>query len=202
MTTAAVSPPPRAIQRYNTTAIVLHWIIAALILINIVAGLAGMDDKNPNVRSIIDFHKSVGLTVLGLVALRILWRMASKPPPMPGTYSQREQRLAHVAHTVLYALILLLPVTGYIHDSAFKLAAQHPIKLYGLVPFPRIGFIEHLDPATKEQVHSVFFAAHVWLGYALYALLALHILGVIKHHAIDREAELQRMLPRRRDEAA
>ncbi len=202
MTTAAVSFPPRPIRRYNTTAIVLHWIVAALILINIVAGLAGMDDKNPNVRSIIDLHKSVGLTVLGLVALRILWRMANKPPPMPGTYSQREQRLAHVAHTVLYALILLLPVTGYIHDSAFKLAAQHPIKLYGLVPFPRIGFIEQLDPATKEQVHSVFFAAHVWLGYALYALLALHILGVIKHHAIDREAELQRMLPGRRDEAA
>ena len=193
--------PP--IRRYNTTAIVLHWVVAALIVIGIVAGLAGMNDKNPDVRSIIDFHKSIGLTLLGLVALRILWRLANKPPPMPAAYSPGERRLAHVAHGLLYAVILLLPVTGYIHDSAFKLAAQHPIKLYGLVPFPRIGFIEHLDPATKEQVHAVFFAAHVWLGYALYALLALHLLAVAKHHMIDHESELQRMLPgRRRDEPA
>jgi cytochrome b561 len=199
MTTAASARP---VQRYNTTAIVLHWIVAALIIIGIVAGLLGMDDNNPNVRTIIDFHKSIGLTLLGLVALRILWRMANKPPPLPATYSPAEQRLAHVAHGLLYALILLLPVTGYIHDSAFKLAAQHPIKLYWLVPFPRIGFIEHLDPATKEQVHSIFFASHVWLGYALYVLLALHIIAVAKHHFIDREPELQRMLPTRGDEAA
>ena len=198
MTTSAVSPPPpRAIQRYNTTAIVLHWLVAALILMGIVAGLLGMDDNNPAQRSIIDFHKSIGLTLLGLVALRILWRLAHRPPPMPESYPPREQLLAHVAHGVLYALILLLPLTGYIHDSAFKLAAQHPIKLFGLIPFPRIGFLMHLDPATKEQVHSIFFAAHVWLGYALYGMLALHLLAVLKHHIFDREPELQRMLPGR-----
>ena len=197
MTTATASSLPRPVQRYNTTAIVLHWVVAALIIIGIVAGLFGMDDKNPNVRTIIDFHKSIGLTLLGLVALRILWRLANKPPPLPAAYSPGEQRLAHVAHAALYGVILLLPLTGYIHDSAFKLAAQHPIKLYWLVPFPRIGFIENLDPATKEQVHSIFFAAHVWLGYALYALLALHLIAVAKHHFMDREPELQRMLPGR-----
>ena len=202
MTTAAVSSP-RPIRRYNTTAIVLHWVVAALIVINIVAGLAGGNDKNPNVREIVNFHKSIGLTVLGLVVLRILWRMAHKPPPLPDTYSTTEKRGAHVAHYTLYALILALPLTGYIHDSAWSKAAQNPIVLYGLVHFPRIGLIEHLDPATKEQVHAIFSAAHTYLGYALYALLALHILGVVKHHAIDREPELQRMIPgRRRDEAA
>lgn len=202
MTLAASSASrPQPVQRYNATAMTLHWVVAALILINIVAGLAGSDDKNPSQRTIIDFHKSVGLTVLGLVVLRILWRMAKSPPPLPGIYSPAERRLSHVAHYFLYGLMLLLPLTGYIHDSAWKGAAQHPIVLYGLVHFPRIGFIESLDPATKENLHSAFFAAHVWLGYALYGLLALHILGVIKHHVIDHEDELQRMLPGRRPTA-
>ena len=201
--TLAASPAsrPQPVQRYNATAMTLHWVVAALILVNIAAGLAGADDNNPNQRTIIDFHKSVGLTVLGLVILRILWRLAKRPPPLPSTYSQAERWLSHAAHVCLYGLILLLPLTGYIHDSAWRGAAQHPIVLYGLVHFPRIGFIEHLDPATKESLHSAFFAGHVWLGYALYGLVALHIVGVVKHHAIDHEAELQRMLPGRRPAA-
>ena len=64
------------------------------------------------------------------------------------------------------------------------------------------GFIEDLDPATKERVHAIFSDAHLYLGYALYALLALHLLGVAKHHMFDHEAELQRMIPGRRDEPA
>ena len=186
-------PRSQPVQRYNATAMALHWLVAALILFNIVVGLAG--DRPGTPRSVVDLHKSIGLTVLGLVILRILWRMAKTPPPMPGTYSRTERRAAHLAHYLLYAVILLIPLTGYIHDSAWKGALQHPIVLYGLVHFPRLPFIKTLDPATKEQVHAVFFAAHVWLGYLLYVLLALHILGVVKHHAIDHEDELQRMLP-------
>ncbi len=181
------------VQRYNRTAMTLHWLVAALLLVNIVVGLAGAKPEAP--RAVIDFHKSIGLTVLGLVILRILWRIAKAPPPMPDSYSKRERRLAHVAHYALYAVIFLLPFTGYIHDSAWKGAATHPIVLYGLVHFPRIGFIEALAPATKEHLHDIFFAAHVWLGYILYGLVALHLLGVFKHQAFDHEAELQRMLP-------
>ena len=92
-------------------------------------------------------------------------------------------------------VMFLLPFTGYLHDSAWVGAPTHPIVLYGLVPFPRIGFIEAMGPETKEHLHSLFFGWHVWLGYILYGLVALHILGVVKHHAVDHEEELQRMLP-------
>ena len=193
MTDAALQQP---VQRYNTTAMVLPWLVAAMILVNIVAGLIAQSrGKDPSAQGIIDIHKSIGLTILGLVVLRLLWSWARTPPPMPRSYAPWEQTAAHAAHWALYALMFLLPLTGYIHDSAWKEAPTHPILLYGLVGFPRIGFVEALDPATKEAVHSGFATAHLYLGYLLYVLLALHLLGVVKHQAMDRERELQRMLP-------
>ena len=194
---------PEPVARYNTVAMTLHWVVASFLVVNIAVGLAAANADDANVRSLVDLHKSLGLTALGLVILRILWRLANKPPPLPNAYPKAERVGAHAAHFLLYAVMLLLPLTGYIHDSAWKLAATHPIVLYGLVQFPRIGFIVALDPATKEQLHSIFSAAHVYLGYALYGLVALHLLAVAKHHAIDHEEELQRMLPatyRRPDE--
>ncbi len=204
MTTSAV-PRPAPVARYNRTAMVLHWLVASLLLINIVVGLKGASAEGPGARQIIDMHKSIGLTVLGLVILRILWRLSHRPPPLPEAYPKIEKSGAHAAHLALYAVMFLLPFTGYLHDSAWKGAATHPILLYGLIPFPRIGFIEAMAPGTKEHLHALFFGWHVWLGYILYGLVALHLLGVAKHHAFDREEELQRMLPagyRRPDEEA
>lgn len=184
------------VARYNTTAMVLHWLVAALILINIFVGyLAVSNDKTPDGARLMANHKSFGLTVLGLVILRILWRWAHKPPPLPARYSKAEQHAAHAAHLALYAVMLALPLTGYIHDSAWKEALAHPIVLYGFLHFPRLAWIKTLDPAVKEQVHSAFGAAHVYLGYVLYGLLALHLAGVAKHQAFDSEPELERMLP-------
>ncbi len=188
-------PYEEPVQRYNRTAMILHWLVAALLLVNVVYGLEAANADDAHVRPLIDMHKSIGLTLLGLVLLRILWRLGHKPPPLPRAYPAYERKGAHLAHFLLYAVMLLLPLTGYIHDSAWKLAASHPIELYGLVSFPRIGFIENLPAGPKEAMHSAFGAAHVWLGYALYALFAVHVAAVLKHHAIDHEAELSRMLP-------
>ena len=195
-TISGQSSTPRApIARYTRVAMILHWLVASLLVIGVVAGLAAEAADDANVRRLVDFHKSIGLTALAFVILRILWRIAHKPPPMPASYSRTERIGAHAAHFALYAVMLMIPVTGYIHDSAWRGAPTHPIKLYDLVPFPRIGFIESMAPAAKEQIHSIFFGAHVWLGYALYALVFLHIAGAIKHQVFDQEREFQRMLP-------
>ncbi len=172
---------------------VLHWLVAALIIGNVL--LIWMVDWFPDdmVRPVIDTHKSIGITVLGLGLLRLLWRLSHRPPAMPASYPRVERIGAHAAHALFYVLILGLPLSGWIHDSAFKDAAANPLRLYGLVPWPRIGPIMALDPATKEHVHSVWFQVHSLLGYALYALLALHVLGALKHQFIDKEAEFQRM---------
>ena len=81
------------------------------------------------------------------------------------------------------------------HDSAWSAAASHPMYLFGLFEWPRLGFIMALDPATKERMHDLFGLIHTSFGYVLYAVLALHVLAALKHQFIDGEAELQRILP-------
>ena len=180
-------------MRYTRVAAVLHWLVAALIVANVVLALVAESLPDGMVRPAIDLHKSIGLTVLGLVLLRILWRISHPPPPLPAAYGRLERLGAHAAHIVLYGLILALPVSGWLHDSAFKDAAAHPLRLFWVVPWFRIGAVQNLDPAAKEAAHGQFYALHAWSAYALYALLALHIIGALKHQWIDGEAELQRM---------
>lgn len=192
MTTLA---PPAC--RYTRIAMLLHWLVALLIILNV--ALIWSVDLIPEgyIRPVINTHKSTGITVLGLVLLRILWRAANPPPPLPQTYPVWEKRGAHLAHLVLYALILALPLSGWMHDSAWKAAAEVPMRLFNLFEWPRIGVIMNMEPATKENFHAVSGAVHAWLSYALYILFALHVGGALKHQFIDREPELERMLPGR-----
>jgi cytochrome b561 len=186
-------PVPFLPARYTRTAIVLHWFIAALIALNVLLGLTAEALPEVWIRPAIDLHKSFGLTVLGLALIRILWRLSHPAPPLPDGYRRPERVGAHVAHLLLYGLILLLPISGWLHDSAFKDAAAHPLRLFWTIPWFRIAAIEDLPSAPKETLHSDLFALHLWAGYALYALVALHIVGALKHQFIDRHAELQRM---------
>ena len=192
---------PLKISRYTRTAMALHWIIAFLIAVNIALIWSASLLPDNAVRPVIDTHKSTGITVLGLVILRLLWRRANRPPPLPRAYPLWEKRLAHAAHFTLYVLMLALPLSGWLHDSAWKAAAQFPMQIFYLVPWPRIGLISNLDPQTKETLHGVFGFIHVWLSYALYAMFFLHIAGALKHQWIDKDAELQRMFPRGRRRA-
>jgi cytochrome b561 len=176
----------------------LHWLVAALIIGNIL--LIWSVDFWPDaaVRPVIDMHKSIGITVLGLAVLRVLWRLANPPPPMPVGYRRWERRAAHGAHLVLYALIFCLPLSGWLHDSAWKDAATHPMFLFGLFEWPRIGAIGGFDPATQDRLHDALGVVHTAFGYVLYGLLALHVVGALKHQLWDGQAELQRMWPGRR----
>ena len=184
------------VNRYTRIAMLLHWLVALLIAANLALVWTVGWFPDAMVRPVIDTHKSIGITVLGLVLLRVLWRLTHRPPPLPRSYPRLERIGAHTAHLLLYGLILGMPISGWIHDSAFKDAPAHPLRLFGLVPWPRIGPIMALDPATKEHVHAFWFQVHATLAYALYALVALHVLGALKHQFIDKEPELDRMLPR------
>jgi cytochrome b561 len=184
-----------ATSRYTRTAMALHWIIAVLILCNVALGLSADWLPDDWVRPVIDTHKSIGITVLGLALLRILWRIRHQPPALPLSFPRWERGAAHLAHILLYVLMIGLPLSGWLHDSAWKDAATHPMRLFNLVPWPRIGYVMHLDPVLKETLHDRFGALHVWLGYGLYVLLALHIGGALKHQWIDRHSVLKRMVP-------
>jgi cytochrome b561 len=180
-------------QRYSRPAIWLHWIVAALIVGNTALGLYAEAAPDDWVRPLIDAHKSLGITVLGLAVLRLSWRLSHSPPPLPGFYRAWERRAASAVHWALYALVFALPLTGWAHDSAWKGWDAHPMQLFWLAPFPRIGAIASLPPELKEQWHDALFFAHQAAAWAIYALLAAHILGALKHQWIDGHAELQRM---------
>lgn len=195
MSSIAYSTKPTHQVKYTRTAMVLHWLIALLMIMNV--SLIWLVDVVPEerVRWMIDSHKSIGITVLGLALLRLLWRYTHKPPELPGNYALWERRASRVAHGLLYALIFLLPLSGWMHDSAWKDAATHPMQLFGLMPWPRIGWIMNVEPTTKEMLHGVLGAVHEWAGFVLYALFALHVGGAMKHQWVDKEKELQRILP-------
>lgn len=180
-------------DRYTRTAAALHWMLAVLLLVNV--ALALPVDLLPDawVRPVIDTHKSIGVTALGLVLLRILWRASHKPPPLPQAYAAWERRASHATHALLYLIMLALPLSGWLHDSAWKDAASHPMHWFGLFEWPRIGLIMTLPPAVREGLHDTFGAAHTLAGYSLYALLLLHVTGALKHQWVDRHQELQRM---------
>jgi cytochrome b561 len=173
----------------------LHWVIAALILANVALIYTTNQMPPEDQDALIDIHMSIGLTVLGLVALRLLWRLSVRPPALPMAYPPWERRAAHAAHAMFYVVMLALPLSGWLHDSAWQDAPAHPFYWFGLFELPRIKWIRELAPSTKEELHTQFFILHTWCGYILYALLSAHIAGVLKHQFLDRQPELQRMLP-------
>jgi len=185
------------VNRYTNTAIALHWLIALGIVINVtLAWLWPHSLPDAQVRPAIDVHKSIGITILGLATMRLLWRFSHRPPPLPTNYQKWEATAAHWAHVLLYVILFAQPISGWIMDSAFKDAATTPMHFFGTsFIFPRIPWILELHQPLKERIHTAFGKAHEYMSYALYALLIAHIGGALKHQLIDREPEIQRMLP-------
>ncbi len=182
--------------RYTTAAIVLHWIVAVLMITNLLLGLSA--DKIPDdwVRPVIDVHKSIGITVVLFILMRIFWRIGHKPPPFSAGMALWERTAAHIAHWGLYGFMLWMPITGWLHDSAWKAADEVPLKIFGLFSFPRAGFIMRQPPETKEYLHDLFGQMHGIAGWVLFWLVILHIAGALKHQFIDKEPEFRRMWPK------
>jgi cytochrome b561 len=179
--------------RYSHGAIILHWVIALLITVNICLAWAWPLVADESVRPLINNHKSIGVTVLALVIMRLIWRMTHRPPALPDHHQPWEKRAAHGAHIALYIIMFALPLTGWIMDSAWEKASEVPMYWFGSFEWPRIGLIMSLDPATKKQIHDGFGAAHGLSGNILYLLVALHVAGALKHQFIDKDRELARM---------
>lgn len=186
--TAATLP-----HRYTRTAMVLHWIIALLMVANVAMILSVDSLPDGWVRPAIDTHKSLGITVLGLVLLRLLWRLTHPAPPLPADYPRWERAFAHGAHVLLYLVMLWMPMTGWLHDSAWKDAATHPMYLFGAFEWPRLDWIASVPAKPKEMLHDVFGWMHTGGAYLLYGLVFLHVAGAFKHQFFDKEKVLRRM---------
>lgn len=171
--------------RYTTTAIVLHWLIALLIVAAFTLGVVMTDIPGitPTKLKYFSWHKWLGVTVLGLAALRLLWRLGHTPPapaPMPAW----QLKAANGAHHLLYLLMFAVPVSGYLYSSA----AGVPVVYLGLVQLPTLI-------AANSELKPVLKTVHYVLTMTMAAVVLTHALAALKHHFIDRDGVLKRMLP-------
>jgi cytochrome b561 len=179
--------------RYTSTAIVLHWTIAILILFNLSLGFFMEGFTPPWKGVVIPLHISSGITVLVLTAGRLIWRLAHRPPPFPSDMKTWECKLAHLVHVVVYVLMFAVPITGWSIISAHPPRPGAGPVIWGLIRIPTIGPISNMGPTTQKAAHDSFVQAHSIGGWIFVALLLLHIVGALKHQIIDRHAELARM---------
>jgi cytochrome b561 len=175
-------------QRYTTTAIVFHWLIAILIVGAFTLGLVMTDIPGFSMTKLKYFawHKWAGVTVLLLAALRLLWRLKNRPPALPSTMPAWQRGAAHGLHHLLYLFMFAVPVSGYF----YTLAAGFPVVYFGLFKLP---VLIAKDLALAEVLKQV----HYWLAMSMAALVGLHLLAALKHAIVDRDGTMRRMLPGR-----
>jgi cytochrome b561 len=175
-------------ERWGPVSQLLHWLIVALILVMAVVGLV-MDDlpRTPKYFWVYTAHKSTGITILALVLLRLGWRWyAGSPTPVAGTPTW-QHRIAVLTHVLLYALILAMPLSGWLYDSASGL---RPFKWFGLFEMPKLV-------APDRDLSDLARSAHEWLFWSLVALMAVHAAAAFHHHLFRGDVTLVRMLPSR-----
>ena len=181
-------------DRYRTPAIILHWLIAAAILFQMQLPWRFHDLKTPEAFALIQLHKSVGITILVLSLARLGWRLANPPPPEPEGLATWELWLSKIVHWGLYALMIGMPITGWLLVSTSKTGI--PTLLYGLAAWPDMPGFAAMPAPGREAWNGFAHESHELLGWGFYILIGLHVAGALKHQLFDRdEPVLARMAP-------
>jgi cytochrome b561 len=177
-------------ERYTKVAVSLHWLIALIVIGNLIGGLTidvFLDNADPAMvawgRTIMGIHKAMGLLVIALTLVRIGWRLANPPPPPPAHMTPLERRLAGLVHLAFYILLLALPLTGWALVSTGKVPG--PVSIFGVFGVPPLPL-----PAS---MHGTAGEGHELLGWVMVATLVLHVLAAVKHQWFDRDNLLARM---------
>lgn len=168
--------------RYGAVSQSLHWAIAGLVVALILMGEVGDVDAEEG-NALYFWHSSLGVLVMLLVIARVGWRLMSPPPRQPQTMSRLAGRLAKSMHAIFYVLLLALPISGWLVASA----EGAPVSLFGAVAIP--AWAGAGQEETFEEAHEI-------LGNILLILVSLHALAALKHHFVDKDDVLLRMLPR------
>ncbi len=172
-------------SRYGLTAILLHWLVALLIGAAFALGVVMVDipGLTPTKLRYFSWHKWLGVSVLALAALRLVWRWWRGVPPAENM-PVWQQRAAAVGHALLYVLMFAVPLSGYF----YSLAAGVPVVYLGVWPLP---VLMGTDPVLKPVLKQL----HIALVYVMLVIIMVHILAALKHHFVDRDSVLKRILP-------
>ena len=176
-------PPDPA--RYSRVAIWLHWIIAALIFLNLLLGFFHEDFEKPVRSAMMNVHKATGLTILLLTLARLGWRLGHRPPAFDPVMRPWEVSLARLIHGLFYLLLVALPLTGWLLVSTNGRATSW-FGLFDVAPLP---------VARGDDLHDMFEDLHEYLGYTALVLIGLHVAGALKHHLDGHRHLIGRMAP-------
>src|SRR5690349_5892204 len=173
------------IRSWGSISKTLHWLIVLLIINQwVIAERAEALPLGAAKLQALSWHKSFGMTIFALALVRLVWRWLNPVPTLDGKARGWERLLAHLSHLLLYGLIFAMPLTGWLMSSA----RNFPVSWFGQFQFPDLV---SPDKALYEQMNGL----HGSLFAALVVVALLHIAGALKHHFIDRNDVLKRMLP-------
>ncbi len=178
---------------YNTVAKCLHWLIAAGILFMLWLGWSLDDFQGSEKFQMFQLHKSIGITILLLVCVRLAWRLAYRPPELPANLKQYEVVLARLGHLALYILMVVMPMTGWAMVSSS--VKDIPTILFGIIPWPHLPVLPDLDDETKKYYDHLFMKIHGLLALGIAGMVIIHFAAALKHHFVDRNNVLLRMTP-------
>ena len=173
------------VTSWSAPARFFHWLVAALVLVQIALGLAAIAWRlSPAKLSLFVWHKSVGLLILAIMALRLLWRLTHPTPGLPAGTPEWERRAARASHLLLYVVMIALPLSGWVIASASGI----PFSIFWQVPLPQIV-------ATDKAIADAAARVHLWLLIVFAALVVVHVAAALRHHYVKRNDVLLRMLP-------
>ncbi|MGB6240926.1 MAG: cytochrome b [Castellaniella sp.] len=172
-------------QRYTRTAIFLHWLVALGLIGAFALGLYMQDlPLSPNKLKLFSWHKWAGVTLLVLIVIRLAWRLSHRAPELPPTMRPLARMAAHAGHWLLYALMVAIPLSGWLMSSA----QGFQVVWFGILPLPDLL-------AKDAALGALLKDVHVTLNYTLLVAVIGHIGAALQHHFIQKDAVLSHMLP-------
>lgn len=172
-------------SKYSSVAMAFHWLIAILVIVNWRLVEAAHGVSKAEEAALVGNHKAIGITILVLTLCRLAWRLGHKAPPMPEGMAAWEKFLSRAVHVIFYVLLVGLPLGGWLAGSY----ASKDISYFGAFNIPALPVGENFDMA------KTIIGFHKEGGEIMIWLIALHILGALKHTFIDKSGGLARMLP-------
>ncbi len=173
-------------RQYTYVARLLHWLVAALIVAQyVLAELSEWAKEADNVverLALLANHKSIGMTILALAAVRLTWRLFNKPPALPLAMPEWQKFSSHAAHWLIYGVIFCLPLSGWLMSSA----NAYSVSWFNLFVFPDLV-------AADKSLADFFHSTHEIMTEVLFVVVVVHVLAALKHHYLDKDGVLNRM---------
>lgn len=173
-------------RKYSGVAMTLHWLVAIAVIATIIVTQVAEDAPTREARGeIMANHFALGVIIFALVLARFVWRMVNPPPPQNPAHAGWERALAKITHLAIYAFLLMMPLAGWYAMSKYGSG----LNVFGLFEVPPLPV--EPDPEAAGEIFEI----HELAGKILIGLIALHILGALKHTIVDKDGTIFRMLP-------